>query len=157
MPKLLKSKLLKKIAIILPLIITLVGSLTFVMTYMNIGFGDQFINQWLTSLLLAAITMAPLGFLMVAIISKLVLAVMPKASENKRNFVIGLSMALIMESFMALVTTMNNLGLPANVDLINQWLQNWGQAVLIALPFGLVISLIMTLFVKPRLERLMAS
>jgi hypothetical protein len=157
MQNLLTFKLFKKVAIILSLIITLVGSLTFVMTYKNIGFGEQFVGQWLSSLLLAATTMAPLGFLMVALITKLVSVVMPTASENKRNFVIGLSMALIMESFMALVTTINNLGFPEHGTLVNQWLQDWGQAILIALPFGLVTSLMMTLFVKPKLERLMAS
>ncbi len=42
-------KLLKKIVIILSLITTIIGSLTFVMTYMNIGFGNDFLSQWLTS------------------------------------------------------------------------------------------------------------
>lgn len=150
-------KLLKKIAIILSLITTIIGSLTFVMTYMNIGFGNDFLSQWLTSFLLAATTMAPLGFVMVAIISKLVTMVMPKASEAKRNLAVGIAMAFVMEGSMALVTTMNNLGFPATAERIYPWLQEWGQAFLVALPLGLVIGLIMSIFIKPRLERVMAS
>ncbi|WP_197480499.1 DUF2798 domain-containing protein [Marinomonas sp. SBI22] len=55
-------KLLKKIAIVASIIVTLVGSLTFVMTYQNIGFNDNFVRQWLSSLALAALSMAPIGF-----------------------------------------------------------------------------------------------
>ena len=62
-------KIVKKILVMLSLVFTLIGILTFAMTYQNIGFNEQFFEQWLTSTLWSVTTMAPLGFLMIAIIS----------------------------------------------------------------------------------------
>jgi hypothetical protein len=147
------QKMAKKILVVVPLVLTLIGSLTFVMTYQNIGFGELFLYQWIESTLLVATTMAPLGFLMIAVISKMVVLVLPKASEAKRNVVIGVTMALVMESIMALVTTLNNTGFPA----ISEFFTAWWSALIIALPLGLLISLLMTTFIKPKLERYLAS
>ncbi len=147
------QKMAKKILVVVPLVLTLIGSLTFVMTYQNIGFGELFLYQWIESTLLVATTMAPLGFLMIAVISKMVVLVLPKASEAKRNVIIGVTMALVVESIMALVTTLNNIGFPA----ISEFFTAWWSALIIALPLGLLISLIMTTFIKPKLERYLAS
>ena len=146
-------KLLKKIAIVASIIVTLVGSLTFIMTYQNIGFADNFISQWLSSLALAAVIMAPIGFSLMTLISYLAKRCLPNTSEVKRNFVVGFSMALIMESVMAVVTTYNNLG----VSNAAEFAQNWFGAFILALPLGVLIALMMTLIIKPRLERYMAS
>lgn len=146
-------KLLKKIAIVASIIVTLVGSLTFVMTYQNIGFTDNFVRQWLSSLALAALIMAPIGFLLMTLVSRFVKKCLPNTSDLKRNFVVGFSMAVIMESVMALVTTLNNLGMTNAAEFA----QNWFGAFTLALPLGIFIALMMTLFIKPRLERYMAS
>ncbi|BBN83277.1 hypothetical protein PA25_32620 [Pseudoalteromonas sp. A25] len=146
-------RLFKKILVMVPVVFTLVGILTFVMTYQNIGFSNSFVEQWLTSTIWAATTMAPIGFVMVAIISKVVNALLPKTRDVIKNAVIGISMAIVMEGFMAAVTTINNVryvSLEAFVDY-------WWQAFIIALPVGLLISVFMTLTVKPRLERFMAN
>ncbi|PKG57105.1 hypothetical protein CXF83_17285 [Shewanella sp. Choline-02u-19] len=143
----------KKILVTVSLVLTLIGSLTFVMTYKNIGFGEQFLYQWIASTLIVAITMAPIGFMMVAVISKIVVLVLPRASESKRNVIIGVAMALVMESIMALVTTLNNIEFTTLSELMNVW---W-SALIIALPLGLLISLMMTTLVKPKLERYLAS
>ncbi len=146
-------RIVKKTLVMLSLIFTLIGLLTFVMTYQNIGFNEQFFEKWLTATLWSATTMAPVGFLMIAIISKIVSIALPKATESKQNFVIGVSMAVIMESIMALVTTINNI----DVKTVTELTVYWWQAFVIALPLGLLISLIMSLFVKPKLERYMAN
>jgi hypothetical protein len=146
-------KIIKKALVMLSLIFTLIGLLTFAMTYQNIGFNEQFFEKWLTSTLWSATTMAPLGFIMIAIISKLVSIALPKATESRQNFVIGVSMAVIMESIMTLVTTINNI----DINTVTELTIYWWQAFVIALPLGLLISLIMSLFVKPRLDRYMAS
>lgn len=146
-------KIIKKALVMLSLIFTLIGLLTFAMTYQNIGFNEQFFEKWLTSTLWSATTMAPLGFIMIAIISKLVSIALPKAIESRQNFVIGVSMAVIMESIMTLVTTINNI----DINTVTELAIYWWQAFVIALPLGLLISLIMSLFVKPRLDRYMAS
>jgi len=146
-------KFVKKILVMSLLVISLISILTFAMTYQNIGFNELFFEQWLASTFWSATTMAPLGFVMIAIISKVVSIALPRAAESKQNFIIGILMAVVMESFMALVTTINNVGILTITELAGYW---W-HAFLIALPLGLVISLLMTLFVKPRLERYMAS
>ncbi|MBD1583863.1 DUF2798 domain-containing protein [Pseudoalteromonas sp. S16_S37] len=146
-------KLLKKILVMVPVVFTLVGILTFVMTYKNIGLSDGFVAQWLTSTLWAATTMAPIGFVMAALISKVVAVLQPKARDAIKNTVIGISMAVIMEGFMAAVTTINNVPYKSMATFVVYW---W-QAFILALPVGLLISVFMTLTVKPRLERFMAS
>lgn len=146
-------KLLKKIVIVASIILTLVGSLTFVMTYQNIGFGESFLLQWLSSLLLAATIMAPTGFIMMTLVSRTIKRLLPHTAEMKRNFATGFTMAIIMESIMALVTTLNNLGISNTAE----FMQNWWGAFTLALPLGLVIALMMTVFVKPKLEKFMAS
>lgn len=146
-------KLFKKIVIVASIVLTLVGSLTFVMTYRNIGFDDDFISQWLSSLALAAVVMAPIGFMMMSLISKLIKKILPNTADTKRNFIVGFSMAIIMESVMSLVTTFNNLGMTTHLEFA----QNWWGAFILALPLGIFIALMMTLFIKPRLETYMAS
>ncbi|MGI2110434.1 DUF2798 domain-containing protein [Shewanella frigidimarina] len=146
------KKIAKKILVTVSLILTLIGSLTFVMTYQNIGFGEKFFYQWIVSTLLAATTMAPIGFMMITVISKIALLIFPNVSEAKRNVAIGVAMALVMEGIMALVTTLNNIGFTALSELITAW---W-SALIIALPLGLLISLMMTTLVKPELERYLA-
>lgn len=146
-------KILKKLLVLVPLIFTLIGALTFVMTYQNIGFVDGFFEQWMYSTILSATTMAPLGFLMITLVTKAVNMLLPNQKEAFKNIVIGISMAIIMESIMALVTTMNNLGFTATIEFISFW---W-QAFLIALPVGLMISVVMTMTIKPKLERFLAS
>ncbi|WP_197480498.1 DUF2798 domain-containing protein [Marinomonas sp. SBI22] len=65
----------------------------------------------------------------------------------KRNFVVGFSMAVIMESVMAFVTTLNNLGMTT----ASEFAHNWFGAFTLALPLCILFALMMTLFIKPRL------
>lgn len=46
-------KTLKKIGIIFSIVAVIGGTLTFVMTWNNLGFGDGFLRAWLSSLLFA--------------------------------------------------------------------------------------------------------
>lgn len=146
-------KLLKKIAIVASIILTLVGSLTFVMTYQNIGFTDNFVSKWLSSLALAAVVIAPIGFLLITLMGRIVKKCLPNSSDLTRKFAVAISMAVIMESVLAVVTTLNNLGMTDAAEFA----QNWFSAFTLALPLGIFIGLIMTLFIKPRLEKYMAS
>ncbi|MDF2179705.1 DUF2798 domain-containing protein [Aliiglaciecola sp. CAU 1673] len=146
-------KLVKKLMVLIPLVLVLIGILTFAMTYKNIGFSDRFFEQWLTSTVWSAATMAPLGFLMIAIVSKLVSISLPSASEFMQNTTIGVLMAVIMEAAMALVTTVNNVGMASLTELMGHW---W-PAFIVALPVGLLISVFMSLVIKPRLERFLES
>ncbi|ODB37542.1 hypothetical protein BB427_13085 [Pseudoalteromonas sp. BMB] len=145
--------LVKKVLVAAPMVVALVGILTFVMTYQNIGFTNRFVEQWLTSTLLSATTITPIGFVIVMVISKVAESLMPNTAKIFKNTVIGISMAIIMEGIMAAVTTINNVPYRSMSEFINTWF----HAFTTALPVGLLISVFMTLTVKPRLERFMAS
>jgi hypothetical protein len=56
-------------------------------------------------------------------------------------------MAVIMESIMAIVTTINLHGFL----LPSEFVDYWGATFISALPAGLIISVLMSLVIKPRL------
>ena len=62
-------------------------------------------------------------------------------------------MALIMESVMAFVTATNNIGY-ADMGV---FVTGWAEGLLAALPIGLTIMLIMSVTVKPKIERFLKS
>jgi len=57
-------------------------------------------------------------------------------------------MALIMESIMACVTTWH-LTIASNV---NEFITMWVSVLLTALPIGVVISIVLSLMIKPKLQ-----
>lgn len=77
----------------------------------------------------------------------------PIASKLKKDLLIGVCMAIIMESVMSFATALNNIGLS---DL-SQFSQGWLNGFLAALPIGLTMMLIMTMTLKPKIERFMKS
>lgn len=54
-------KTLKKIGIIFSIVAVIGGTLTFVMTWNNLGFGDGFLRAWLSSLRFASFVLPPLA------------------------------------------------------------------------------------------------
>ncbi|WP_262501097.1 DUF2798 domain-containing protein [Pseudoalteromonas fuliginea] len=62
-------------------------------------------------------------------------------------------MALIMESVMAFVTATNDIGY---ADM-RAFVTGWAEGLLAALPIGLTIMLIMSVTVKPKIERFLKS
>lgn len=148
-----KTSLAKKLLVMVPMITIIGGILTGVMTYMNIGFSDAFFYRWLTSFIFATLVMAPSGSLVMFLVNKIVKRLFQGLSETRQNLIFGVLMAFIMESLMALVTTINNIGL---ADL-TQFLSAWMSALLMAIPVGLVLAVTMSLLIKPKIERFLAS
>ncbi|OEF02203.1 hypothetical protein A136_06110 [Vibrio crassostreae 9ZC13] len=147
------TPVLYKILVMVSLMLTIGGSLTAVMTYMNIGFGEAFIDNWLSSLALVAVIMMPIGVAMMALVTKLVAKVLPNYGEKARNLIVGLIMAFIMESIMAFVTAANNIGFSDT----SAFTSGWFNGFIAALPIGLTIMVVMSMTVKPKLERFMKS
>lgn len=139
---------IKKISIIILLVSVIGGSLTFVMTWRNIGFGDEFLSSWMTSFILSLCVLAPLGAVVSIMLDKLIYAILPQLSKLKHDILFGLSMAIVMEAVMALVTTLNLKGF-LNFEVFFGF---WSQTLLTALPLGILISIILSLIIKPRLE-----
>tara|TARA_R110002111_G_scaffold37440_3_gene72052 strand:+ start:350 stop:754 length:405 start_codon:yes stop_codon:yes gene_type:complete len=129
------------------------GTLTGIMTYRNVGITETFMGDWISSFAITALVMIPIGFVFMTLISKLVQFRMPNGKKIHQQLVMGLSMALIMEPVMAISTTANTIGFSDKTAFVIAW----GQALIAALPFGLFMAVMMSLFLKPRLDKFMAS
>ncbi|WP_220342808.1 DUF2798 domain-containing protein [Marinomonas pollencensis] len=148
-----KTPLWHKITVVLGIMFVIGGSLTGIMTYMNLGYTDGFFYSWMSSFLTALVTVMPAGFILMALVTKLVEKLFPTMGEQKRNLIVGIGMASVMESFMAFSTAMNNIGL-SNFDV---FYSAWLHALIAALPVSLLISTIMSMTVKPKMERFLRS
>ncbi|MCF7484380.1 DUF2798 domain-containing protein [Vibrio sp. A2-1] len=147
------TPVLHKALVLMSLMLTIGGSLTAVMTYMNVGFGEAFISNWLSSLALAVVIMMPIGMVMMTLVTKVIAKALPNYGEKARNLIVGLIMAFIMESIMAFVTAANNIGFSDP----SAFTSGWFNGFIAALPIGLTIMVVMSMTVKPKLERFMKS
>lgn len=148
-----KTPLLYKILVVLAMVILMGGTLTGVMTYVNVGYTDSFLTDWLSSFLIAAVTVIPAGIVVITLLTKLIEKLLPNINANIRNIVIGALMAVVMESAMALTTTFNNLGFENYQAFINTWIDSF----LAALPVALSLIIIISMTIKPKIERFLKS
>jgi MFS family permease len=148
-----KTPILLKILVMVSIMSLIGGTLTAVMTYMNVGLGDTFIQQWLSSFALAATVMMPVGMGMMALMTKVVSTLLPEKSEHVRNLVTGLVMAVFMESLMAFITAANTVGFSDASDFTVGWFNGF----IAALPIGLAIMVVMSMTIKPKIEKFLKS
>jgi hypothetical protein len=97
--------------------------------------------------------MLPAGFTFMMFLNFVVGKLLPYLSEMKKNMLIGLVMALFMEAVMAIGSASTNVGFSDITIFVDVWL----QAYLTALPLGILIAVVMTLTLKPKIQRFMAS
>lgn len=116
-------------------------------------FTDGFIGAWLSSFALCVLCIAPIGGVIAFIINRLVNLIFPSLSSVKKNIAFGLVMAVMMESIMAVVTTINLHGFM----LIKEFVDFWLATFVSALPAGLAISVLMSLVIKPKLAAFWAK
>lgn len=148
-----KRPLIQKVAVVVAIMTTIGGTLTGIMTLVNVGFTESFVNDWLSSFGFAILVMMPSGFALMTIVNKLVDTIVPSATKTQRNIIVGVTMAIVMESIMSAVTTANNIGFADSSVFIDAWIRGFA----VALPVGLVMSVVMSLTLKPKLEQFMAS
>lgn len=148
-----KRPLYQKLMVMATVMTTIGGTLTGIMTYINVGNTDTFLATWFSSFLIAVLVMMPIGLISMTLIGKLIQKVMPKAKKIIQQLITGLSMALIMESVLAGTTAANTVGLESKAAFVDAW----GQGFMAALPIGIIIALVMSLFLKPKLDAFMAS
>lgn len=148
-----KTPLIYKVLVVAAMIILMGGTLTGVMTYMNLGYTDSFFNDWFSSFFKTALVMMPIGFSLMTLLTKLVNQHFPDMPEHKRNMIIGPIMALVMESIMAFTTTANNIGFADSADFAS----NWFKSFIVALPVALVLMTTISLTIKPKIERFLRS
>ncbi|GAL33376.1 hypothetical protein JCM19240_2072 [Vibrio maritimus] len=148
-----KTPFLLKVLVMVSMMSLIGGSLTAVMTYMTVGFGGSFVQQWLSSFALAALVMMPVGMGMMTLMTKLIGTLMPEKSDHTRNLVVGVIMAVVMESIMAFVTAANTIGFSTTSEFASGWFNGF----IAALPVGLTIMTVMSLTVKPKIEKFLKS
>ncbi|BFM50992.1 DUF2798 domain-containing protein [Marinomonas sp. THO17] len=141
------SKKLEKILIIACLVMMIGGTLTFLMTWRNLGFGEAFLFAWLSSFALCVLCIAPIGGVLSFLVHKLVNTLLPRVHKIQQDIIFGLIMAVLMESIMAIVTTLNVHGWMA----VESFFAKWSITFVAALPMGIFFSILMSLVIKRRL------
>lgn len=146
------KQLLKKILVMMGMMTLIGGTFTAIMTYVNIGFSDNFFIKWSESLIFAVLFMMPLGGVFMFLSNKFIKFIFPNLKYILQNILVGICMALCMESIMAISTTINIIGYPSFELFSSFWLKSY----LAALPFALIFSPIMTIVIKPKIENFLA-
>jgi len=75
---------------------------------------------------------------------------MPSASKKMQNLAFGFLMSFVMQSILAGVSAVNNVGLTEVVNFYSAW----RAGLLAALPIGILLALVMGLFIKPKMDKL---
>lgn len=148
-----KTPLTQKILVVLGMMTLMGGTITGVMTYLNVGFIDTFFTDWLSSFLTAAVTIIPMGFAIMALLTKGAEKLLPNMAPKISDILVGIAMALIMESGMAFTTALNNIGLKDKAAFFSAWL----DGLLGALPVALVLIAIISMTIKPKVEKFLKS
>ncbi|GAB6070909.1 hypothetical protein JCM30760_20060 [Thiomicrorhabdus hydrogeniphila] len=97
--------------------------------------------------------MIPVGLLIMKVVSTIIEKWLPNMTTLKHNLLMGLFMACIMETLLAFSTAVNIFGFSSTEMFYSAWFQGF----LASLPLGLVIMLVMTMSVKPRMEKFLKS
>lgn len=141
-------QLLKKIFVMMGMMTLIGGTFIAIMTYVNIGFSDEFFLKWSESLIFAVIVMMPLGGVFMFLSNKFIKYIFPNLKGVVQNILVGICMALFMESIMAISNAVSIIGY-TSFELFSSF---WLKSYLAALPFALVFSPIMTMVIKPKIE-----
>lgn len=148
-----KTPITQKVLVMLGMVSLMGGTLTGTMTYLNLGFTDTFFKDWTTNFFTALVTVIPLGFTMMALLTKSAEKLLPNMAAKARDALAGVIMALIMESGMAFTSAYNNIGL----DNQSEFLTAWMDGVLGALPVALVLMITVSITIKPKVEKFLKS
>ncbi|EGR0753486.1 DUF2798 domain-containing protein [Vibrio vulnificus] len=148
-----KTLIIQKVLVMLGMVSLMGGTITGTMTYLNLGFTHTFFEDWATNFFTALVTVIPFGFTMMALLTKVAETLLPNMAAKARDALVGVIMALIMESGMAFTSAYNNIGL----DNQSEFLTAWMDGVLGALPVALVLMLTVSMTIKPKVEKFLKS
>lgn len=148
-----KTPIIQKILVMFAMISLMGGTITGTMTYLNLGFTDTFLVDWTTNFLTALVTVIPLGFTLMVLLTKGAAKLLPNVAIKKRDALVGIIMALIMESGMALTSAYHSVGLNNQTEFFNAWI----DSVVGALPIALVLMITVSLTIKPKVEKFLKS
>ena len=134
-----------------PLMIIIGGTLTGFMTYLNIGFQEDFIAQWFHSFIISIFFMMPIAFTASYIVNHFIVKLLDHKSKFYKNIAFALVMATTMELVLSFIVTMKTMG--TSPDFVILWITNFSKSF----PLGFFISLNMSFFIKPRIEKILKS
>lgn len=117
-------------------------------TWINLGWVDGFVGRWLKAFA-TALPMLPLGLIALMTLERLLGPRLRSLPRVAAGVVLALSTAFVMETLMAGVVTLSNQGVQPD------FLAQWAAAFLKSLPLGVLVGLLMTFVIKPRMARWM--
>lgn len=148
-----KTPLIQKVLVMLGMVSLMGGTITGTMTYLNLGFTETFFADWATNFFTALVTVIPMGFTLMALLTKGAQRLLPNMAAKARDALVGIIMALVMESGMALTSAYHTVGLSNRADFVEAWM----NGVLGALPVALVLMITVSMTIKPKVEKLLKS
>lgn len=133
---------------ILLVMIVIWASITFILTYINSGFWENFVNLWLKWFIFAFFLISPIAlsstFVYGFIIEKLF---WNKLSDVAKKITLSICIWFTIELVMSFITIFNNIW-------FNEWFFiSWMTLYIKSLPLGIVVWLVMSFIVKPWLGR----
>lgn len=117
-----------------------------VITWITLGLVEGFVTRWRLAFL-TALPVLPLGLITLITLERVLRPRLRFLPNVMAGLVLALCTATIMETLMASAVTLSNHGL--GPDFAAQWATAFWRS----LPVGLVIGLLMTFVIKPRLAR----
>lgn len=148
-----KTPIIQKVLVMLGMVSLMGGTITGTMTYLNLGFTETFFADWATNFFTALVTVIPLGFTMMALLTKGAQKLLPNMAAKARDALVGIIMALVMESGMAFTSAYHSVGLENRADFVDAWM----SGVLGALPVALVLMITVSMTIKPKVEKFLKS
>lgn len=134
------------VLVIMPSIGLLLSGL---ITWLNVGFTDDFTTRWMRGFL-SALPVMVLALTFMAVLDRWVQRAFAHHGLVMRKIILALMTACMMELLMASAVTLSNRGLAAG------FVAAWVAAFAKSLPLGVCISLVMGFVIKPRIDRMMA-
>lgn len=144
---------LKKIAIVLAVFTLIGGPLSGVATWANVGLNDSFLSNWWWSFVKSLVVMLPAAWLIMFVVDGFSERYLSAWKGLKRKLISGIIFGFMMQGVVTAVTTASNVGF----NPLSDYLSAWAVGFATALPIGVTISIVMTIWIRPRLERIMGQ
>jgi hypothetical protein len=117
-----------------------------VITWINLGWVDGFVGRWLKAFA-TALPVLPLGLITLMALERVLGPRLRSLPRVVAGVVLALCTASVMETLMAGVVTLSNQGVQPD------FLAQWAAAFWRSLPVGVLVGLLMTFVIKPRMAR----
>jgi hypothetical protein len=121
-----------------------------VITWLNIGWVDDFGARWMRAFF-TALPVMPLGMYIMMALDRVLKPQLGSLPNVAVKVVLALCTAVVMELMIASAVTISNNGLGEG------FVAQWAMAFLKSLPVGVLIGLCMAFLIKPRLDRWMVA